>query len=158
MVTMNDLPSHQPGSVRSADNRDPRTYAIIGAAMEVHRELGHGFLEAVYQEALAIEFAKRGIPSNREVELIIQYKEQPLKAKYRTDSLCYGSIVVETKALGQLTGADQAQVINQLKATGMEAGLLINFGAPSLEYRRLVFSRKKSSADFADERRLPETE
>ena len=137
-------------------DRDPKTYAIIGAAMEVHRELGHGFLEAVYQEALAIEFAKRNIPFQREVELTIHYKGELLKTKYRADFLCHDSVVVETKAIAQLTSADQGQVINELKATEMEVGLLINFGAPSLEYRRLVFSKKKSSADDTDERRLSE--
>jgi GxxExxY protein len=135
---------------KSADRRDPRTYAIIGAAMEVHRELGHGFLKAVYQEALAIEFTERGIPFQREVELPIRYKGQLLKTKYRADFLCHDSVVVETKALAQLANADQGQVINELKATGMEVGLLINFGAPSLEYRRLVLTRKRSSADYAD--------
>jgi len=144
-------------SAQSADNlsaeRDAKTYAIIGAAMEVHRELGHGFLEAVYQEALAIEFAERGVPFEREVELTIRYKDKLLKTKYRADFLCYDSVVVETKALAQLTGADQGQVINELKATGMGIGLLINFGAPSLEYRRLVFTAKtnlRKSAQSAD--------
>jgi GxxExxY protein len=144
---------HLRESVKSADERDPKTYAIIGATMDVHRELGHGFLEAVYQEALAIELTKRGIPFQREVELSIRYKDQLLKTKYRADFVCYGSVVVETKALSQLTGADQAQVINELKATGMGIGLLINFGAPSLEYRRLVFTLKnnlRESAQSAD--------
>jgi GxxExxY protein len=134
-------------------DRDPRTYAIIGAAMEVHRELGHGFLEAVYQEALAIEFAARGIPFQREVELLIRYKGQLLRPKYRADFVCYDSVVVETKALAQLTGADQGQAINELKATAMEVGLLINFGAPSLEYQRLVFTAPtnlRKSAKSAD--------
>ena len=134
-------------------DRDPKTYAIIGAAMEVHRELGHGFLEAVYQEALAIEFTKRGIPFEREVELAIRYKDQILTTKYRADFLCHASVVVETKALAQLTGADQGQVINELKASGMEVGLLINFSAPSLEYRRMVFTAKdnlRKSVQSAD--------
>lgn len=123
--------------------------------MEVHRELGHGFLEAVYQEALAIEFARRGIPFEREVELAIHYRDQLLKTKYRADFICYESVVVETKAISQLTSSDQGQVINELKATGMEVGLLINFGAPSLEYRRLVFTSKtnlRESAKSADNR------
>lgn len=130
--------------VTSADERDPHTYAIIGAAMDIHRELGHGFLEAVYQEALAIEYGRRSIPFQREVELPIRYKGQLLKTRYRADFVCYGSVVVETKALSQLTSTDQAQVINELKATGMNLGLLINFGAPSLDYRRLVFTPKNN--------------
>jgi len=118
--------------------------------MEVHRELGHGFLEAVHQEALAIEFTKRGASFQREVELPIRYKGQFLKTRYRADFLCYDSVVVETKALAQLTNAGQGQVINELKATGMEVGLLINFGAPSLEYRRLILTQKRASADYAE--------
>lgn len=129
---------------------------MIGAAMEVHRELGHGFLEAVYQEALAIEFAARDIPFQREVELPVKYKGELLKTRYRADFICYDSVVLETKAILQLTTADLGQVINQLKATGMKIGLLINFGAPSLEYRRVVLSGGKSSADYVDERGLAE--
>lgn len=154
-MNLSDFPPHLRQSEQSADSRDPKTYAIIGAAMEVHRELGHGFLEAVYQEALAIEFARRGIPFEREVELAIHYRDQLLKTKYRADFICYESVVVETKAISQLTSSDQGQVINELKATGMEVGLLINFGAPSLEYRRLVFTSKtnlRESAKSADNR------
>ena len=124
------------------DHRDPKTYSVIGAAMEVHYALGHGFLETVYQEALAIEFSKREIPFQRNVELSITYKGQLLKTQYRADFLCYGSVVVETTALAQISSADRGQVINGLKATGMEIGLLINFGAPKLEYQRLVFVNK----------------
>jgi len=127
-------------------HKDPKTYAIIGAAMEVHRQLGHGFLEAVYQEALAIEFVARGIPFQREVDLRIEYKDRVLRTRYRADFVCYNTIVIETKAIGQLTAADMGQVINELKATGLEIGLLINFGGPSLEYRRLVFTKKKAPA------------
>jgi len=165
METTNPLPQSNLGSsVKSADQkssqsaneRDPKTYAIIGAAMEVHRELGHGFLEAVYQEALAIELAARGIPFQREVELPIRYKGQLLRPKYRADFACYESVMVETKAIAQLTGADQGQLINELKATGIEIGLLVNFGAPSLEYRRVVLSKKKSSAVYAEGRRMSE--
>lgn len=131
-------------------DRDPKTYAIIGAAMEAHRELGHGFSEAVYQEALAIELAARDIPFQRDVELPIGYKGQVLKTKYRADFLCHDSIVVETRAAAQLTTSDQAQMINELKASGFEIGLLINFGAPSLEYRRLVFTAKTNLRKAAE--------
>jgi GxxExxY protein len=146
-MNANDVPSHRPGD---NEHRDPYTYAIIGAAMEAHAELGHGFLEAVYQEAFAIELANREIPFEREVELPIEYKGHPLRTKYRADFICYGLVVVE--ALAQLIPADQAQVINELKATGMQVGLLINFGAPSLEYRRMVLSRKKLFTDHPDGR------
>ena len=119
---------------------DPRTYAIIGAAMEVHRQLGCGFLEAVYQEAFAIELAARGVPYSREVELPILYKGRRLKTAYRADFLCYESIIVELKALARLSGTEEAQILNYLKASEREIGLLLNFGAPSLEYKRFIWS------------------
>jgi GxxExxY protein len=120
------------------DRRDPETYAIIGAAMEVHSQLGCGFLEAVYQEALAIEFELRGIPARPEVELPLAYKSRRLKAFYRADFFCFESVIVELKALNGLSGSDRAQVINYLKATGFKRGLLFNFGAPCLEYECFV--------------------
>ena len=139
--------------MKSADNnqRDPETFAIIGAAMEVHRELGHGFLEAVYQEALAIELAVRKIPFQREVPLAVNYKGKKLACSYRADFVCYENVLVELKAISQLTGADEAQVINEMKVTGMQRALLFNFGAPSLEYKRRVFNLRES-AQSADEK------
>jgi GxxExxY protein len=134
-------------------NRDPQTYAVIGAAMEVHRELGHGFLEAVYQEALAIELAVKKIPFQREVALVVNYKGQKLACNYRADFVCYENLLVELKAISQLTGADEAQVINEMKATGMQRALLFNFGAPSLEYKRRVFNLRES-APSAEEKQL----
>jgi GxxExxY protein len=130
-------------------NKDPQTYAIIGAAMEVHRHLGHGFLEAVYQEALAVELTAREISFQREVILPIRYKGQLLQCGYRADFVCFGEIVVELKAISQLTGTDEAQTINELKAINLNRALLINFGAPSLEYKRLVFNLREpaKSAD-----------
>jgi len=130
-------------------NKDPQTYAVIGAAMEVHRQFGHGFLEAVYQEALAVELTAREIPFQREVILPIRYKGQLLQCGYRADFICFGEIVVELKATSQLTGTDEAQTINELKATHLNRALLINFGVPSLEYKRLVFNLRESvkSAD-----------
>jgi GxxExxY protein len=120
---------------------DPRTYSIIGAAMEVHRQLGCGFLEPVYQEALAIEFGTRHIPFNRELKLSLAYKGQPLQTSYSPDFICFDSVVVELKALSRMSGTEEAQVINYLKATGHEVGLLINFGTRSLEHRRFVLSK-----------------
>lgn len=120
--------------------RDPRTYAIIGAALEVHNCLGHGFLEAVYQEAMAIELDLRGIPFRLEVALPVLYKGRTLKTAYRADFICLDDVIVEVKALGELTGVEEAQVLNYLKATGNQVGLLINFGAPSLGWKRLIFS------------------
>ncbi|UFS68650.1 GxxExxY protein [Geomonas sp. RF6] len=119
-------------------NRDQETYAIIGAAMEVHRVLGHGFLEAVYQEALAHELTSRGIPFCREVELPVFYKDIRLGTSYKADFICYESIIVELKALEMLTGKDHGQVINYLKATRSKRALLLNFGARSLEHDRFV--------------------
>jgi GxxExxY protein len=119
--------------------------------MEVHRVLGPGFLEAVYQEALAREFTARGIPYAREVPLSIRYKGQILECTYRADFLCYGEVIVELKALARLSGIEEAQRINYLKATALELGLLVNFGAPSLEYKRLIFSPNlRQSAQSAD--------
>ncbi|HSD51331.1 MAG TPA: GxxExxY protein [Candidatus Methylomirabilis sp.] len=125
--------------------KDPRTFEIIGAAMEVHRELGPGFLEAVYQEAFARELIKQGIPFRSEVELPVFSKGQKLSTSYRADFVCFDSIIVEVKALGQLTGIEESQVINHLKASGHSIGPLLNFGARSLEHKRLVLSPRKSA-------------
>ena len=126
---------------KSLTENDPRTFAIIGAAMEVHKQLGCGFLEAVYQEALSIEFAKRNIPSRREVRLPIHYKGQLLSTAYCVDFICFDSVIIELKALAHMSGTEEAQVINYLKATGFEVGLLLNFGARSLQHPRMVLSK-----------------
>lgn len=120
------------------DKRDPKTYKIIGAAMEVHKTLGCGFLEAVYQETLAIEFDLQGILFQKEMELPIYYKGRLLQASYRADFICFKEIIVELKALKQLSGQEEAQLINYLKATGLKTGLLLNFGAESLDYKRFI--------------------
>ena len=127
----------------TVDKRDPQTYAIIGSAMEVHSQLGHGFLEAVYQEALAVESASRDMPFEREVLLVVNYKQTPLACRYKADFIFFGEVLVETKALARLTSIEEAQVLNYLKASGLTRALLINFGAPRLEYKRFVFNHKE---------------
>jgi GxxExxY protein len=123
------------------NKKDTRTHAIIGAAMEVHRQLGCGFLEAVYQEALQHELTEQKIPFQHEIHIPVFYKGSRLAADYRADFIRFDSVVVELKAIQRLAGTEEAQVINYLKATGHEVGLLLNFGAKSLEYRRFVFSK-----------------
>jgi len=117
------------------------SYKIIGACMEVHNTLGCGFLEAVYQEALAIEFDKRGIPYIREAELSIEYKGVVLSKKYNADFICYDKIIIETKALTELLTVHQSQVINYLNATKLKLGILVNYGEESLNYIRLANSK-----------------
>lgn len=112
------------------------THRIIGAAMRVHSELGCGFLEAVYQEALAIAFEKSQIPFEAQKPISIRFWNQTLKKSYIADFLCYQKVIVEIKAQSALTGTDEAQLLNYLKATGCKVGLLLNFGATSLEVKR----------------------
>jgi len=116
-----------------------KIYNIIGAAMEVHRQLGYGFLEAVYQEALSIEFNEENIPFEREKPIEIHYKGTKLQKFYVADFVCYGKIIIELKALSALTPQHEAQLLNYLKATGIKKGLLINFGEPQLKFRSLIF-------------------
>lgn len=106
--------------------------------MEVHRELGPGFLEPVYQESLEIEFGIQEVPNLREAPLPLEYKGRPLKKKYYADFTCFDKIIVELKALKALTPEHYAQVLNHLKATGFRIALLINFGTKSLEYKRII--------------------
>ena len=113
-------------------------YEIIGCAMEVHSQLGNGFLESVYQEAMSIEMTHCQIPFVKEKRLIITYKGIELAKYYCADFVCYDKIIVELKALSEITTEHDAQIINYLKATGIRVGLLINFGAKSLQYKRLV--------------------
>ena len=113
------------------------SYAIVGATMKVHTFLGCGFVEKVYQEALEIEFTKRGIPFEREKRLLIEYNGQILKTEFFVDFLCYDKIVVELKAVAEVVGEHKSQVINYLKAGGYRLGYLINFGQQSLYKERL---------------------
>ena len=122
----------------SPPKRDERTYAIIGAAMEVHTQLGSGFLEAVYQEAMEIELELRGIPAKPFEKIEVFYKGHKLKTHYEPDLICYDAVVVELKAVKHMTTVEEAQVINYLKATGFKVGLLFNFGEGRLVYKRYV--------------------
>ncbi|MCI0626117.1 MAG: GxxExxY protein [Acidobacteria bacterium] len=114
-------------------------YRIVGAAIEVHRELGSGFLEPVYQEAMALELASCSIPFEAQKALQIMYKGHQLKKEYVPDFVCYQQIIVELKALAQLSGTEEAQALNYLKATRFRVALLLNFGSRGkLEWRRFV--------------------
>jgi GxxExxY protein len=117
-------------------------YAIVGAAMEVHRENGFGFSEPVYQECLEIELASRNIPFVPQKEMPIFYKGKQIKKTYIADFIAYGKIIVELKALDKLTSREEAQVINYLKVSKLEVGVLINFGAASLEWKRIVLTNR----------------
>lgn len=118
-------------------------YALIGAAMEVYNQLGPGFLEAVYQEALEHEFRLRGIPFQPQPELPLIYKEHRLKKYYVADFIAYNQVVIEIKAQDRLTSIDESQLLNELKASGCEVGLLVNFGHPSkLDWKRRVMTQK----------------
>ena len=115
------------------------SYKIIGAAFKVYNTLGPGFLEAVYQEALEIEFQRQGIPYEREKELKISYDGIELKQTYKSDFVCFGKIIVELKAVSSLDEVHRSQVYNYLHATGYKLGLLLNFGcATELEKDRIV--------------------
>lgn len=114
-------------------------YAIVGAAMAVYNEMGHGFLEAVYQECLEIELAERGITFRAREALELRYRDHRLQQQYIPDLLCHDKIIVELKAVSALVDAHRAQVLNYLKATGMRLGLLLNFGAAGgLQFERMV--------------------
>ena len=115
------------------------SYKVVGAAFKVYNGLGHGFLEAVYQEALEIEFQKQGIHYEREKELKINYSGIELKQTYRADFVCFGKIIVELKAVSALDDTHRSQVYNYLHATGYKLGLLLNFGSTDeLEHERIV--------------------
>ena len=125
------------------------TYNIIGAAMEVHKQLGCGFTEKVYQDALERELQLRGIPYQREVRMQVTYKGETLNSEFVPDFVCYGHIIVELKAVQEIENLHRAQAINYTKVAGFETALLINFGAESLEYERL-FNNTSPSARLKD--------
>lgn len=114
-------------------------YQIVGAAMDVYYQLGRGFLEPVYQEALEVELGRRRLPFEAQCRLTIHYKGQPLTKLYVADFICFGQIIAELKVCERLTGTDEAQILNYLKATQKHVGLLFNFGSPvRLEWKRYV--------------------
>ena len=130
-----------------ADNerKDQQTYAVIGAAMAVHGELGSGFLEAVYQDALEWELKAKEITYEREKELQVFYKGQRLNSFYKADFVCYGTLIVELKAQKALSGLEEAQAINYMKVSGLHKALLLNFGSLRLQYKRLVLNLEEST-------------
>jgi len=114
------------------------SFKIIGACMKVHRVLGTGFLEAVYEEALTKEFQIQDIPFKRQLKLELYYDNQKLNKHYRADFVCYDGIILEIKAVYHMPDTFSAQLKNYLKCTNMELGMLINFGMPSLNYKRII--------------------
>lgn len=114
------------------------SFTIIGACMKVHRTLGAGFLEAVYEEALEKEFHIQRIPFERQVKLQLYYDNQLMKKQYRADFVCYAAIIIEIKAVPQIPVTFYMQLTNYLKCTNLELGMLINFGTPSLPYKRII--------------------
>ncbi|MBR2355933.1 MAG: GxxExxY protein [Kiritimatiellae bacterium] len=117
---------------------EEETNRIIGACMAVHNELGNGFLEAVYQDALAMEFDDQGIPFVKEANISVFYKGRRLDREYFADFICYGKIIVELKCVSRIVNANKAQVINYLHGTGFKVGLLVNFAEASLKWERIT--------------------
>lgn len=131
-----------------AEKRDPESFAVIGAAMEVHRELRHGLNEILYKDALAVEFTMQGIPFEREKLLTVIYKGGILPSLFKADFICFGTLLRECKALQAMGGAEDAQVLNYLRITRLSRGLLLNFGTRSLEYKRLILTVEKTPPDL----------
>jgi len=124
-------------------------YAIQGAIFDVYREMGCGFLEAVYQECLEKEFRSRKLPFEAQKELILSYKDEPLSQTYKPDFICYEEIIVELKAAKEIASEHKAQLLNYLKAIGLELGLLVNFGAfPKVEIVRIANSHFRDFSAF----------
>ncbi|HMO50426.1 MAG TPA: GxxExxY protein [Kiritimatiellia bacterium] len=125
---------------------EAESFKLRGACFEVYKDKGHGFLEAVFQECLAIEFGILGIPFVEQPTVKLTYKGHELKQGYIPDFVCYGKIIVELKAVKAILDEHRAQIINYLKATGMHLGLLVNFGAyPRVEIERFVFQEKSTT-------------
>jgi len=114
------------------------SYQIIGACMKVHRVLGAGFLESVYEEALEKEFLKEDIAFERQIKLPVYYENQPLKKFFKADFICFNKIIIEIKAVNQMPMIFNKQLKNYLSATNYRLGILINFGQSSLAYKRIV--------------------
>lgn len=120
--------------MKLADQEDSQIEAVLGAAMEIHNRLGCGFVNAVYKDAAVIEFSLCDIPYQREVLIPVRYREYFLPTHYRLDFICFSDIFVKFEAIPNLSSLEKTQALNCLRATGMERGLLINFGAPALQY------------------------
>lgn len=123
-------------------------FKIVGACMAVQNELGNAFLEPVYQEALALELDKRKIPYERESRLAIQYKDAVLDKKYFADFICYGKIVVELKVCRGLAPEHIAQALNYLSALKFDLALLVNFGTPRLQWKRVILSQERKLSSY----------
>ncbi|MFO7774864.1 MAG: GxxExxY protein [Candidatus Hydrogenedentota bacterium] len=119
-------------------------YGIVGAAIEVSKNLGNGFLEAVYQEALALELGDRGIPHEEQKPIRVRYKNHLLRKEYYADFLCYDQIIIEIKATKAITPIEEAQLLNYLRATQLPAGIILNFGSPKFEWKRFANTRKQA--------------
>ena len=140
------MDKRSPDSLLFADE----CFRIQGAVFEVSRTIGAGFLEAVYQECLALEFAGRGIPFRATPKLTITYKGTTLAQSYSPDFICFDKIVVELKAARDLAPEHRAQVLNYLRVTGLELGLLVNFGSSRATVQRLAlsdFNRERTQMD-----------
>ena len=126
------------GAMKWGREADPQTYAVIGAAIAAHTELGPHFLELAYRQALAREFVERGIPFEAEVNVPLIYRGEPLGVPFRVDFVCFGDVMVEVKALPDLGRRERSQLIHYLRSSGYERGLLLNFGTDILQIERAV--------------------
>ncbi|MCA1818722.1 MAG: GxxExxY protein [Thermoplasmatota archaeon] len=130
-------------------NNSPVTHAIIGAMIEVHKAMGKGYREAVYQRCLEMEFQDRGIPNSREVPIPIHYKGRHIGKAYSADFVCFGRILVELKCQQSVGEVEAAQVIHYLKGTGLQIALLANFGEPTLGLQRFVGESARESLNVS---------